>query len=112
MALDVDHLLKQVGTGRAGGYGNLNRPGQLLGLAARDQERIDRRRRVEVRDALFFQELPYQRVVNLPQADVDATDGDNGPGKSPSDGVEPREPSSSVLLPTVEPRAGLHGQRP
>jgi hypothetical protein len=42
-----------------------------------------------VRDALFLEQLPDQRVVDLAQADVGTADGADGPGEGPADGVEP-----------------------
>lgn len=42
-------------------------------------------------NALFFQKLPDERVVNLSQADIQAAHRHNGPWESPSNGVEPGE---------------------
>lgn len=42
-------------------------------------------------NALLFQELPDEWVVNLSQADIQAAHRHNSPWESPSNGVEPGE---------------------
>ena len=73
------HLLEEVRCRRTRRYRDPNRLGQPLGLRRGAEERVDRRRCVEVRYPLFLQEAPYQGVVDLSEAVVRPADGCHGP---------------------------------
>lgn len=87
--VQLGHLLKEVAARGTRSHSHSDGLRQPLSLLCRHQEGIHRRRGVEVRDALLLEELPYQRVVDLSQADVEAANRYDGPRERPSDGVEP-----------------------
>ncbi len=87
--VEVGHGLEEVGRGRAGRDGHADGVREHRGVLVGAEEGVDGGRRVEVRDALFLEEFPDERVVDLAQADVRAADGADGPGERPADGVEP-----------------------
>lgn len=64
---------------------------EFFGLLGCYQESVDRGGRVEMSNALLFQELPDQWIVNLSQTDIQAAHRHNSPWESPSNGVEPGE---------------------
>ena len=82
------HGLEQVGGRRGCRDGDADGLRQRLGLRRRAQQRVDRRRRVEVRDALLLQQPPDGRVVDLAQAVVRPAHRRDGPGERPSRRVE------------------------
>lgn len=85
------HLLKEMTTWRASCNRYFDFVGESFGLLCCYQESVDCGSRVEMSDALLFQELPDQWVINLSQADIQAAHRHNGPWESPSHGVEPGE---------------------
>jgi hypothetical protein len=89
--VQLRHLLEEVAAGWAGGYRHTDRMREPLSLLGRDEKRVDRRRGVEMCDALLLEEPPDQGVVDLSEADVQAADGDNGPWECPTDSMEPGE---------------------
>ena len=87
--VEVRHGLEEVGCRRAGRDSHADGAREGHGVRVGAEERVDGGRRVEVRDAFFFEEFPDERIVDLAQADVRAADGADGPGERPTDGVEP-----------------------
>lgn len=83
------HLLKEMATWRAGCNRDSDFVRELFRLLCCYQESVDCGGRVEMSNALLFQELPDEWVVNLSQADIQAAHRHNRPRKSPPNGVKP-----------------------
>lgn len=72
----------------AGGNSDLYGPGKSLGRIGRAEESVDSGGGVKVGDTLLLEELPDERVVNLPETDMCASHRTDRPGECPADGVE------------------------
>lgn len=84
MQVQVGHLLEEVRGRRTGCYRDMHGLSELLGFIRVAEQGVHRGCGVKMADVLVFQQLPDQRVVDLPQTVVGSTDRRHSPRERPA----------------------------